>query len=258
MAANRIKLASTSTISTLTTSPFTKAASPSTSQSLPVHSSFVPIHYEKNYQYPLIVWLHSEGDDQQQLQQVMPLISVRNFVAVGPRGTVAGSGGEPGYDWWQNERDIFAAESSVLECVESARLRYNIARHRIFIAGFSHGGTMAMRLGLRHPELFAGAVTIGGAFPQEHCPLNNLLDSRSTPILMAHGRDSDDESVERTCGDLRLLHAGGFNVTLRQYPCGHELTTQMLSDMNAWIMEQVTGQSADSTQNPQIQPGELN
>jgi hypothetical protein len=33
-------------------------------------------------------------------------------------------------------------------------------------------------------------------------------------------------------------------VHLRQYPCGDELTTQMLHDLDAWLMEQVTGMPA--------------
>ena len=38
-----------------------------------------------------------------------------------------------------------------------------------------------------------------------------------------------------------LFHAAGMSVTLRQYPCGDELTTQMLRDLDVWLMEQVTG-----------------
>jgi hypothetical protein len=36
-------------------------------------------------------------------------------------------------------------------------------------------------------------------------------------------------------------------VTLRQYPCGDELNTQMLCDMDRWMMEIVTGISAETT-----------
>jgi hypothetical protein len=43
-------------------------------------------------------------------------------------------------------------------------------------------------------------------------------------------------------------------VTLRQYPCDDELTTQMLHDLDVWLMEQVTGvpttDQPDATQAP--------
>jgi phospholipase/carboxylesterase len=257
MAVNRIKLSTSSIISTATRSPAADLSAGSTS-SESTHSIFVPIHYERNYAYPLVVWLHGEGANQQQLQQIMPLVSVRNYIAVGPRGTVVGANGNPGYGWWQSERDIKRAEAAVLDSVDAVQQRHSIASNRVFIAGFSDGGTMAVRLGLQHPDVFAGAATIGGAFPQKHCPLKNLLQSRHLPIFIAHGRDADDYPVEQTCDDLRLLHAGGFSVTLRQYPCSQELTTQMLSDMNSWIMEQVTGQSADAARKPSPPPSELN
>src|SRR5437016_9189131 len=53
------------------------------------HCIFTPLHYERNYAYPLIVWLHGPRDNERQVAQVMPLVSMRNYIAVGPRGTVA-------------------------------------------------------------------------------------------------------------------------------------------------------------------------
>jgi len=39
---------------------------------------------------------------------------------------------------------------------------------------------------------------------------------------------------------LRLLHTAGIFVTLRQYPCGQEISPQMLADVDRWIIEQIT------------------
>ena len=66
-------------------------------------------------------------------------------------------------------------------------------------------------------------------------------------MFIAQGRDSEAYPVERTCEELRLFHVAGLCVTLRQYPCGDELNTQMLQDMDRWMMEIVTGISADET-----------
>lgn len=257
MSANRMKLSSSPIHSTITSRPQVRQATPLT-HAESAHSIFVPIHYERNYAYPLVVWLHSEGSGPHQLQQIMPLVSVRNYVAVGPQGTVAGASGEAGYGWLQTERDIKHAESRVLDSIDAVKRRFNIASNRVFVAGYSLGGTMAMRLGLRNPNVFAGAATIGGAFPRKHSPLNKLIQSRHLPIFVATGRDSDEYPIEQTCEDLRLLHAGGFSVTLRQYPCHNELTTHMLGDLNNWIMEHVTGQSAASAPEPPPRPSELN
>ena len=63
------------------------------------------------------------------------------------------------------------------------------------------------------------------------------------PILIGHGRDSRQYPIEQVCDDIRLFHSAGLKVTLRQYPCADDLTTKMLSDVNSWIMEEVTGDS---------------
>jgi hypothetical protein len=39
-----------------------------------------------------------------------------------------------------------------------------------------------------------------------------------------------------------------MGITLRQYPCDDELTTQMLHDLDLWLMEQVTGVCTESQQ----------
>ena len=200
----------------------------------------VPMHYESNYDYPLLVWLHGPGDDERQLQRIMPLVSLRNYVAVGPRAT-ANIKGRKGADWRQYENDIDAAESAVFSCIDMVTERFNVAPQRIFLAGYSTGGTMAFRLGLRHPQRFAGVLSLGGSFPSGHMPLARLSQARKLPLFIAHGRDADNYSVDRSCDELRLFHAAGLSVTLRQYPCGEELTTHMLSDMDRWIMELVTG-----------------
>ena len=51
-------------------------------------SLFTPLHYERNYAYPLLIWLHGKGGNEHHLRQVMPKISMRNYAAVAPRGTL--------------------------------------------------------------------------------------------------------------------------------------------------------------------------
>lgn len=210
------------------------------------HSLFVPLHYEKNYAYPLLVWLHGSGDNERQLKRVMPLVSLRNYVAIAPRGVCAGPDelvGGGANCWGQSEVDILEAQGRTTACIELAQQRANVHNQRIFIGGFADGGTMALRLALRMPQLFAGAFSLGGGLPQSHQPLINVDRARALPILLAHGAESGDFPTGRLCGDIRLLHSAGIGLAVRQYPCGDELTTQMLSDLDTWLMERVTGQT---------------
>lgn len=205
------------------------------------YSLFAPLHYERNYAYPLVIWLHGPGDDERQLQRVMPLVSMRNFVSIGPRGPRPCAAGGSGFTWTACDADVSAAEASVFDCLDVACEKFSIAPHRIFLAGYQAGGTMAFRLGLNNPRRFAGVLSLGGPFPTGNCPLVYYDQARQLPLFIAQGRQSEYYPVETTCQELRLFHTAGMHVTLRQYPCGDELNPQMLHDMNVWIMELVTG-----------------
>jgi phospholipase/carboxylesterase len=209
------------------------------------------MHYEPGYAYPLIVWLHGRGGDERQLQRVMPLVSMRNYVAVAPRGIGLPAGPRrEQYSWLQTEEHIQQAEQRVFDGVDAAARKFNIASQRIFLAGFDAGGTMAMRIALGRPDRFAGVASFCGALPMGHAPLGNLVTARRLWVLLASGRGSLAYPAEQVCEDLRLLHSAGISTTLRQYPCGQELTPQMLADLNRWIIEQIAPQPAEADATP--------
>lgn len=219
-------------------------------------SLFAPLHYEANYAYPLVVWLHNEGGDQRQLARVMPLVSMRNYVGLAVRGPEACETG--GYAWPQTTDGIAAAEQRICDAIDKAGERYHIHDQRIYLAGYEAGGTMAYRVALRNPQRFSAAVSLGGPFPEGETPLAKLAQLRKFPLLLAHCRDSQSYPVEQVCRELMLFHAAGLAVTLRQYPCGDELTTQMLTDLDVWLMEQVTGQAVREQLATAEQPSDWN
>ena len=138
--------------------------------------------------------------------------------------------------WVQSREEITGAVESVLDCIDIASNRYNIHRDRIFIAGYDGGGTMALRIALENPQIFAGAISLGGSLPRGLNLLRRINEARKLPLLIANSLDSQKYLPKQACEDLSLLHAAGFSLDLRQYPGGDELTTKMLSDMDQWVM----------------------
>lgn len=212
------------------------------SDNLDEYSTFTPLHYEKNHQYPLLIWLHGPGDDENQLRTIMPLLSMRNFVAVGPRGTKfqqESFSDTPTYTWQQTDEQIELASEQVFHCIEQVQKSLSINPQRIIIGGLRSGGTMALRIAMNHPELFAGVMTVGGRVPQGQSPFRCLHELRRLPILIANGMQSELYPEKDLCADLRLLHSAGLGVSLRLYPCQDELMTNMLEDLNRWMMQQL-------------------
>ena len=97
--------------------------------------SFVPLHYERNYAYPLIVWLHHSGDKEEDLRTVMPSVSLRNYVAVAPRATRALPGVGNLFVWDQTPSGIEQAWGCILHCIRRIEARYHISSRHVFVAG---------------------------------------------------------------------------------------------------------------------------
>lgn len=199
---------------------------------------FAPIHYEARYAYPLIVWLHDDGGSERELRQLMPLVSVRNYVGVAARG-VSSHDGTAGFAWPQTSAGIDDAADRVWECIEHARKQYNIHDRRIFLAGHGAGGTMALRLALQLPLSIAGAISLNGPVPRGNCPLARVNSARKLPIMLMTCDGSTKYPAAQVTEDWRLLHAAGFPLKLQHYLCGDDLFTDMFSDMDSWLMDKV-------------------
>ena len=217
---------------------------------------FSPIHYEPKYAYPLIVWFHSPGADEKELFRVMPQISLRNYVAVAPRGlTFEENGGNqshrfssvegfvsrfaPLYDWSENAPSLDEIETRVFEAIGHAQLRCRLAPDRVFLAGVGAGGTMALRMGARHPEAFAGVISFSGRFPFSPFSLTKWDSLRRLPMMIALGAKNPVFPPNAVNQQLRLFHTAGMSVSIRQYKTASDLVPQMLKDANQWMMDRI-------------------
>jgi phospholipase/carboxylesterase len=202
-------------------------------------ATFAPIHYERGYAYPLLVWLHTNGGNECELRRIMPLVSMRNYVGVAPRGNLMDGRRRHAFAWRQTRDDIETAESRVAHCIAAAQQQFSIHAERVFLAGCGAGGTMALRIAWNSPARFAGVVAINGPLPTQLRPLWRVNELRRVPCLLATSRSNRNYAAEFVCRDLRLLHSAGCIVALRQYPGSDDLTSKMLADMDRWLMDLV-------------------
>lgn len=207
-------------------------------------SFFLPLHYTPGYQYPLIIWLHSGGFNENQIDQVMPHISVRNYIGVGIRGTRAADSSGHRFDWHHSPAAISATHDHVAEAWEEATDRFSVNPNRIVLAGFRDGGTMALRIAMRQPERFAGAASIGGRMPQGAIRNLNELRKRKLPMLWQWGKLNPDYTADSLKSDCRSAMSIGSDVEIRQYPGEDEMDTVVLKDLDEWIMRRIVSSSS--------------
>src|SRR5215467_16357260 len=68
---------------------------------LPIRT-FLPFGYEPNYAYPLLVFFHGHGGNEEQVLRLAPRLSRRNYICIGLRGPQAlclRADGRTGYGW---------------------------------------------------------------------------------------------------------------------------------------------------------------
>lgn len=195
------------TLRGMTTSPFTNSP----------YLIRVPPDYRGDEPFPLIVYLSGGGglafDGALTAGEA---VNRSGYLVVYPNA---------GGDMWWGKKPSDMVHALLLEILRT----YNVDTNRVYLAGFSNGGTGTLELGSRWPDRFAAIASLMGAGMNSpsgaRLPLRNLLD---VPVLFVHG-DSDPRipsaaSVSthdelrslkpRVTPELHILKGHGHDVTL--------------------------------------------
>jgi len=210
---------------------------------------FVPENYEPGYAYPLVVWLHSDASSEMELDNVMPALSLRNYVGIALRGNVKSRGSQRRYRWGTSLTDCAVAEDLVWDSVQAAIDALSIHPDRIFLAGFGGGGTMAQWIGLKYASQVAGVVSLTGSFPKTSRVLSNWKVARHLKVLFAQRQGSTICSEEDMMRAVKVAHQSGLDYRFMQAQSeddtddtqGNELDAGMLQAANRFMMGIVTG-----------------
>ena len=104
------------------------------------------------------------------------------------------------------------------------------------IAGFSQGGIMSASVGLTQPRQVKGFAVLSGRILPELEPILAPRESLAgLSAFISHGRFDDKlppswaERADHWLGKLGVKHETKF------YPCGHELTAEMVQDFSQWL-----------------------
>jgi phospholipase/carboxylesterase len=212
---------------------------------------FLPSDYQPKYAYPLVVVFHPNGGDEDTALRLAPQLSRRNYIAACPRGSVAlgpGATGRPGFAWGDNPR----ADEYLFDAVAHARREYHVHSERVYLLGVGEGAAVAYRLGLAmacprslaacaaHPvraplTTVAGVIALNGRVPKP--PFHRA--ARGLRVFVGHGANNPVVPVSAGRKAARLLDSAGADVRFQTYPTTHRVHSDMLRDVNRWIMDEV-------------------
>jgi phospholipase/carboxylesterase len=203
-------------------------------------SIYIPERYEEGYAYPLIIWFHSDANDEDQLEQVMSSVSSQNYIGLALRGNrtheTAG-----GFRWDSGSLNFGSVPLTDLLHVTTCRLRqaFHIHSERIFIAGAGNGADVAMQTMIQRPDWFAGAILLDPPCQSDCLKSERLTDLRGKPMLVTVARSTPHDRLARNVETVRILRSAGASVDV-------ELTTLPLDPVSSearvidhWIMTSI-------------------
>ncbi len=176
----------------------------------------VPLDYRGDQPFPLLVYL--SGGAGQAFDAALTAEEV-----VGHSGFLAVYPNAGGAMWWE-QKPTAMVHDLLLEVLRT----YNVDTNRVYLAGFSNGGSGALYFGTLWPERWAAIASLMGAGVNspsgEVLPLKNVLN---VPMLIVHG-DQDtlipSSASVTTYDELRGMHPAKTPELHILKGRGHEIT----------------------------------
>lgn len=215
------------------------------SAGLPIRT-VLPDQYEPRYPYPLLVVFHGRGQNEDIVLRLAPRLSAQNFVYIslrGPETLGLRSDGRPGYGWAHKDADGLLAEYVRLS-VELTRRTYHIHSERVYLLGINEGVEAAFKAGFALSDQIGGVIALNGKMPRpvDGNPTFRMSDVRGMKVFLGHGVANPNLSAATVQRDYKALFAAGSDVQLRGYPTNQRLHSEMLRDVNRWIIGNVNAE----------------
>ncbi len=182
---------------------------------------YVPEGYHPLARYPVLVDLH--GAVSHPPYPVEGLI--RRRALWGPTAETEGwilvmPHGDEGATWWSE-----AGRANLLAQLASLKSTYNIDENRVFLSGFSDGGTGALWMGYHDPTAWAGFIAtyghpgIAGKGPYQTYPRNLL----NRPIRASNGMYDEIYPAAEIRLYVDQLLAYGVDIDWMAHRSGHDI-----------------------------------
>jgi len=191
----------------------------------------LPPEYRHSRAYPVLLLLHQAGQKPGPIFQVFRSLAARyGYILVAP-------------EWEQTLSNTYEysveEHEGVLDVLRDLLRRFQVDTDRVFLLGFGEGGNMAFDVGLGHPDLFAGILTVSGR-PRFHA-IRNWQNGQYLPFYVVEGELSDDISKQNRAQFKEWVPRGYPAIHVQYKGRGYEWFDAELPVMFEW-MEHKRGQ----------------
>lgn len=198
-----------------------------------------------------IIWLHGLGADGNDFVPLVPELVAPSWPALrfvfphAPVRPVTINNGMSMRAWYDiaafdlNARqDEAGMRASIreLETLIAREVARGVPSERIFLAGFSQGGAIALATGLRHTEKLAGIIALSTYLPL-HASLatERSAANAATPIFWGHGTADPVVILLRAIESRDLLRSLDYPLQWHTYPMLHSVCSEEIADLRHWM-----------------------
>jgi len=132
--------------------------------------------------------------------------------------------------------EAVAAWRAASTFVDEAVTAYDADPSRVFLAGFSQGGIVALGTILMTPERVAGAVCMSGRLPPEllaHIAPAERLQAK--PILLVHGVHDETLGIDFARSAKAFLGTLPVDLEYHEFEMGHSTTDESMAVVAGWL-----------------------
>ena len=232
-----------------------------TTQNAPKEASIesIEIQTASNPLYSL-VWLHGLGADGHDFEAIVPALAlsqespVRFIFPHAPMRRITINNGMKMRGWydvtdlpidtscpWQDDREGIEQSADIVHKLIARENQRGIATEKIFLAGFSQGGAIALFTALRLQTPLAGIIALSTYLPDATTlESEKSAHNQNTPIFMGHGSEDPLIPLSIATQSYRLLIEQGYNVEWHTYAMPHSLHPNEIEDIASYLKKHLT------------------
>ena len=197
-----------------------------------------------------VIWLHGLGANKTDFEPVAQMLvktlpTTRFVLPQAPNRPVTINGGYDMPSWYDikamsparsiNMAELETSAETVMALIE-AQKSAGIDASRIFLAGFSQGGAVVYHTAyLKWQGALGGVIALSTYAPTFDDQLELSASQQRIPALCLHGQH--DDVVQNAMGRSAYEHLKqrGVSVTWQEYPMGHEVLLDEITDIGNWL-----------------------
>jgi len=200
----------------------------------------------------VFLWLHGLGDSgagHEQVVRLLPLpdhVSARFILPHAPNRPVTVNMGAILPAWYDikaiggRDHDIpgIRAAADQVSLFIDQQVDAGIPADRIFVAGFSQGGCVALHIALRYPEALAGVIGLSTYIADIESLADEAAESNADlPAFLGHGVRDPMVPFAALSQAKDTLERLGHDVTCGTYPMEHSICPEELEDLGVWLRD---------------------